>query len=227
MSSDGHSRRPPVRLGILISGEGSNLQAIIDATERGELHADIRLVISNRSDAHGLQRARRAGLVSEVIDHRRFNSREEFDRNLVTTLNAHEVELVACAGFMRLLSPVMLRAFPNRIMNIHPALCPAFPGTNAQRAACDYGVRFSGCTVFFVTEGVDNGPVILQAVVPVRQDDSEETLAARILTAEHRIYPYAIRLFQEGRLQVHGRKVLIDGIGAADDQTMVVNPPLR
>ncbi|MBV8770895.1 MAG: phosphoribosylglycinamide formyltransferase, partial [Deltaproteobacteria bacterium] len=152
---------------------------------------------------------------------------EEFDRSLVAALSAHGVELVACAGFMRLLSPVMLRAFPNRIMNIHPALCPAFPGTNAQRAAWDYGVRFSGCTVFFITEGVDDGPVIVQAVVPVMQDDSEETLAARILAAEHRIYPYAIQLFQEGRLQVHGRKVLIDGVGPANDQMMLFNPPLR
>jgi phosphoribosylglycinamide formyltransferase 1 len=225
MSSDAQSR-PPVKLGVLISGDGSNLQAIIDATGRDELRADIRLVISNRSDANGLQRARRAGIPSQFVDHRRFHSREEFDRKLVEALKANEVELVACAGFMRLLSPVMLRAFPNRIMNIHPALCPAFPGIDAQRAAWDYGVRFSGCTVFFVSEGVDDGPVIVQAVVPVMQDDREETLAARILAAEHRIYPYAIRLFQEGRLQVRGRKVLIDGAGVAD-QPMMVNPPLR
>lgn len=218
--------RPPVKLGVLISGDGTNLQAIIDTIGRGELRADIRLVISNRSDAHGLQRARRAGIVSQFIDHRRFLSREEFDRKLVGELNAHDVELVVCAGFMRLLSPVMLRAFPNRIMNIHPALCPAFPGIDAQRAACDYGVRFSGCTVFFVTEGVDDGPVIVQAVVPVMQDDSEGTLTARILAAEHRIYPYAIRLFQEGRLQVRGRKVLIDGAGGGEPATLI-NPPLR
>jgi phosphoribosylglycinamide formyltransferase 1 len=218
--------RPPVKLGLLISGEGSNLQAIIDAVGRGELRADIRLVVSNKSEAHGLQRARRANIPTQFIDHRRFDSREEFDRELVAALTAHDIQLVACAGFMRLLSPVMLGAFPNRIMNIHPALCPAFPGIDAQRAARDYGVRFSGCTVFFVTEGVDDGPVIVQAVVPVLQDDNEKTLAARIRAAEHRIFPHAIRLFQEGRLQVRGRRVLVDSAGAAEDQLMLVNPPL-
>jgi phosphoribosylglycinamide formyltransferase 1 len=224
MSADANGN-PPVKLGVLLSGEGTNLQAIIDAVKRGELSSDIRLVISNKAKAHGLERARRAGIVTQVIDHRRFASREEFDRNLVAALNAHDVELVACAGFMRLLSPVMIRAFPNRIMNIHPALCPAFPGVNAQRAACDYGVRFSGCTVFFVAEGVDDGPIITQAVVPVMQNDDEQSLAARIRVAEHRIFPYAIRLFQEGRLQVHGRKVLVDGAGLAEQCTLI-NPPL-
>ena len=218
--------RPPVKLGVLISGEGSNLQAIIDAVGRGELRADIRLVISNKAGAHGLERARRAGISAQFIDHRRFASREEFDRSLVAALNAHQVELVACAGFMRLLSPMMVHAFPNRIMNIHPALCPAFPGIDAQRAACDYGVRFSGCTVFFVAEGIDDGPIIVQAVVPVLQNDDEHSLAARIRAAEHRIYPYAIRLFQEGRLQVDGRKVSVDGSDLADERLMLINPPL-
>jgi len=226
MSIEAQSR-PPVKLGVLISGEGSNLQAIIDAAGRGEVQTDIRLVISNKAGAHGLQRARRAGIATQFIDHRRFASREEFDRNLVVALNAHEVELVACAGFMRLLSPVMLRAFPNRIMNIHPALCPAFPGVDAQRGACDYGVRFSGCTVFFVAEGVDDGPIIVQAAVPVMQNDDEQTLAARIRAAEHRIYPYAIRLFQEGRLRVQGRKVLVDDASLADEHLILINPPLR
>jgi phosphoribosylglycinamide formyltransferase 1 len=218
--------RPPVKLGVLISGEGSNLQAIIDAAGRGELRADIRLVISNIAGAHGLERARRAGIAAQFIDHRRFASREEFDRELVAALNAYQIELVACAGFMRLLSPVMIKAFPNRIMNIHPALCPAFPGIDSQRAACDYGVRFSGCTVFFVADGVDDGPIIVQAVVPVLQNDDEQRLAARILAAEHRIYPYAIRLFQEGKLEVRGRKVLVNGSGLADEQSVHINPPL-
>jgi phosphoribosylglycinamide formyltransferase-1 len=218
--------RPPVNLGVLISGEGTNLQAIIDAVDRGELRAEIRLVISNKADAHGLERARSVGIAAHFIDHRHFNSREEFDRKMVSVLNAHQVDLVACAGFMRLLSAVMLGAFPNRIMNIHPALCPAFPGVDAQHAACDYGVRFSGCTVFFVTEGVDDGPIIVQAIVPVMQDDNEQSLAARIRAAEHRIYPYAIRLFQEGRLQVRGRKVFVDGLSTIDRQLMVINPPL-
>jgi phosphoribosylglycinamide formyltransferase 1 len=225
MSVDAQAH-PPVKLGVLISGEGTNLQAIIDAVGRGELRADIRLVISNKADARGLERAGRAGIATQFIDHRHFGSREEFDRCLVAALNAREVELVACAGFMRLLSRVMLEAFPNRIMNIHPALCPAFPGVDAQRAASDYGVRFSGCTVFFVAEGVDDGPIIVQAVVPVMQDDNEQRLAARIQTAEHRAYAYAIRLFQEGRLQVCGRKVFVDGSATIDEQLMLINPRL-
>jgi phosphoribosylglycinamide formyltransferase 1 len=211
---------------VLISGDGSNLQAIIDAVGRGDLSAEIRLVVSNKARAYGLERARRAGIAAQFIDHRRFASREEFDRTLVAALNAKEIELVACAGFMRLLSPVMTQAFPNRIMNIHPALCPAFPGIDAQRAACDYGVRLSGCTVFFVADGVDDGPIIVQAAVPVQHNDDEHSLAARIRRAEHRIYPYAIRLFQEGRLEVRGRKVLVDGLCFADEQSMLINPPL-
>jgi phosphoribosylglycinamide formyltransferase-1 len=184
------STAAPVKLGVLISGEGTNLQAMIDAVARGELCADLRVVIANRAEAGGLRRAERARIPCEVISHRDFTTREDFDRALVRALQSHEVELVACAGFMRLLSPVMLRAFPNRILNIHPALCPAFPGVDAVRQALAYGARFTGCTVFFVTEGVDDGPVIIHA-------------------EEHRIYPYAIRLYQEGRLEVRGRKVLI------------------
>lgn len=201
--------RPPVKLGVLISGEGTNLQALIDAVARGELRAAIRVVIANQARAGGLARARRHGIPAEVISHRSYASREDFDQALVAALRAREVELVACAGFMRLLSPVMIRAFPNRIMNIHPALCPAFPGVDAPRQALEYGVRFSGCTVFFVTEGVDDGPVIIQAVVPVYPDDDEARLAARIHVEEHRIYPAAIRLYQEGRLAVQGRRVVI------------------
>jgi phosphoribosylglycinamide formyltransferase-1 len=218
---------PPVRLGVLISGEGTNLQAIIDAVERGALKADIRVVVSNKANARGLERARHHGIDAEVIDHRGFASREEFDRALAATLEAHQVELVVCAGFMRLLSPVMLRTFPNRIMNIHPALCPAFPGVNAQKAACDYGVRFSGCTVFFVTEGVDDGPIIIQAVVPVHPDDDEERLSARIHAEEHRIFPEAIRLFQEGRLEVRGRCVMIKDYVAPAANAAMINPPAR
>jgi phosphoribosylglycinamide formyltransferase-1 len=217
--------RPPVKLGVLISGEGTNLQAIIDAVRKGELNADIRVVISNKSGARGLERARRAGIAAEFVDHRRFGPREEFDRALIAALTAHDVELVACAGFMRLLSPVMVSAFRNRIMNIHPALCPAFAGVEAPRAACDYGVRFSGCTVFFVAEGVDDGPIIIQAVVPVMPDDGEETLTARIRAAEHRIYPYAIRLFQEGRLEVDGRRVRIKDWTPEREPQMLINPP--
>jgi len=216
----------PLKLGVLISGSGTNLQAIIDAIARRELNAEIRLVISNRADAYGLERARQAGIRTMVIDHRRFPSREAFDSQLVAELNSAGVELVALAGFMRLLSSVMLQAFPNRIMNIHPALLPAFPGLHVQQAAVEYGVRFSGCTVFFVTEGVDDGPIIIQAAVPVYPDDTGEELAARILAQEHRIYPRAIALFEQGRLEVSGRRVLVKGLHAPGDAPALVNPPL-
>jgi phosphoribosylglycinamide formyltransferase-1 len=218
--------RAPVKLGVLISGEGTNLQAIIDAAERGELKADIRVVISNKADAYGLQRARNHAIAAEFIDHRKFPSREHFDQALLDALQAHGVELVVCAGFMRLLSPVMVRAFRNRIMNVHPALSPAFPGIDAQRAACDYGVRFSGCTVFFVSEGVDDGPVIIQAVVPVDPDDDPQRLADRIRAEEHRILPHAIRLYQEGRLEVRGHKVHITNFPAISRQPMI-NPRIE
>jgi phosphoribosylglycinamide formyltransferase-1 len=218
--------RPPVKIGVLISGEGTNLQAIIDAVVRGELQADIRVVISNKAVARGLERARNHGIPAVVIDHRHFASRDDFDRALLASLQIHEVELVICAGFMRLLTPVMVAAFRDRIMNIHPALCPAFPGVDAQQQALDYGVRFSGCTVFFVTEGIDDGPIIVQAVVPVHQDDDASTLAARIHTEEHRIYPLAIRLYQEGRLEVRGRKVHIGDAPATDAVAANTNPRL-
>jgi phosphoribosylglycinamide formyltransferase 1 len=225
MIDDQAKTRPPVKLGVLISGEGTNLQAIIDAIDRGELRADIRVVVSNRADAGGLLRARRHGIPVEIIDHRKFAQREEFDSALVAALGARAVELVVCAGFMRLLSSVMLRAFRDRIMNIHPALCPAFPGVHAQKAACEYGVRFSGCTVFFVSEGVDDGPVIVQAVVPVHPDDNEERLSERIRAEEHRIFPYAIRLYQEGRLELRDRKVFIRDFPILQPDA-AINPPL-
>lgn len=227
MSSASATIRPPVKVGVLISGEGTNLQAIIDAVARGELKADIRVVISNNPAARGLDRARTHGIATQVIDHRHFRAREDFDNALVASLHAHQVELVICAGFMRLLTPVTITAFRDRIMNIHPALCPAFPGVDAQKQALDYGVRFSGCTVFFVTEGVDDGPVIVQAVVPVRPDDDAATLSARIHAEEHRIYPFAIRLYQEGRLEVRGRKVHIrDASPPTDIVGANVNPRL-
>jgi phosphoribosylglycinamide formyltransferase 1 len=226
MTTESTQGRSPVKLGVLISGEGTNLQAIIDAIERGELKAEIRVVISNKAAARGLERARRHAIPAEFIDRRGGASREEFDRALVDSLRAHGVDLVVCAGFMRLLSPVMVAAFRNRIMNIHPALCPAFPGVDAQKQALDYGVRFSGCTVFFVTEGVDDGPVIVQAVVQIDQDDDEATLAARIHAEEHRIYTHAIRLYQEGRLEVRGRKVHIRGALPIDAAASIINPRL-
>jgi phosphoribosylglycinamide formyltransferase-1 len=224
--SSSRSADSPLRVGVLISGSGTNLQAIIDAIARRELGAEIRLVISNRADAYGLERAREAGIQTLVLGHRRFPSREAYDQQLVAELTAADVELVVLAGFMRLLSNVMLRAFPNRIMNIHPALLPSFPGLHVQKAAVDYGVRFAGCTVFFVTEGVDEGPIIIQAAVPVYPEDSEEELAARILAQEHRIYPRAIALFQQGRLEVHGRRVRVKGLRRSGAAVVLINPPL-
>jgi phosphoribosylglycinamide formyltransferase-1 len=198
------------RLGVLISGRGSNLQAIIDATRDGRLDAVVAIVVSNRADAPGLQRARDAGIPTAVIDHRAFPSREAFERALVDELRRHDVALVCLAGFMRLLGPAFLQAFPDRILNIHPSLLPAFPGLHAQRQAFEYGVKITGATVHLVTAELDAGPIVLQAAVPVRPDDTEETLAARILVEEHRIYPEAIRIVLDGRWRIDGRRFLVE-----------------
>ncbi|MGA7873784.1 MAG: phosphoribosylglycinamide formyltransferase [Candidatus Binatus sp.] len=220
------AQNPTVKLGVLISGSGTNLQAIIDAILRGELKAKIRLVISNRADAQGLERARRHGIATTVIDNREFPSREDFDRAVLAALRDRSVELVALAGFMRLLSSVMLEAFPGRIMNIHNSLLPSFPGIHGPRDAIEYGVKIAGCTVFFVTPGVDVGPVIVQAAVPVLPGDDEQRLAARILTQEHRIFPHAIALFQQGRLEIQGRHVIIKGDSSKPSSAPLVNPPV-
>ena len=196
-------------IAVLVSGSGSNLQAILDASARGEIPGRVGVVISNKADAYGLVRARNHGIPAEVVDHRAFGSREEFDVRLVEVIRSYRADLVCLAGFMRVVTPVFLRAFPQRILNIHPALLPSFPGTHGPRQALEYGVRFSGCTVHFLDEGVDTGPVIVQAVVPVYEDDTEETLAARILKEEHRIYPMAIRLCLEGKLTISGRRVFV------------------
>jgi len=201
------SEKPTIA--VLISGSGSNLQAIIDTSEKGEIPCTVGIVISNKADAYGLVRAKKHGIPTEVVDHRSFPGREEFDAKLVEILRGSGAELVCLAGFMRVLTPVFVRAFPNRILNIHPALLPSFPGTHGPRQALSYGVRFSGCTVHFLDEGVDTGPVIVQAVVPVYDDDTEETLAARILVQEHRIYPMAIRLYFSRKLMIEGRKVKV------------------
>jgi phosphoribosylglycinamide formyltransferase 1 len=220
------AENPTVKLGVLISGNGSNLQAIIDAILRGDLKAEIRLVISNRADAPGLERARRHGIETAVIDHRKFPSREDFDRAILDALRDRSVELVALAGFMRLLSPVMLDAFPGRIMNTHNSLLPSFPGIHGPKDAIEYGVKIAGCTVFFVTPGVDVGPVIVQAAVPVLPGDDEQRLAARILQQEHRIFPHAIALFQQGRLEIDGRRVNVKGDSATPNSSPIVNPPV-
>jgi phosphoribosylglycinamide formyltransferase 1 len=215
-----------VPIAVLISGSGTNLQAIIDAIEAQELDAKIEVVLSNRADAYGLVRAKRHGIPVEVLDHKRFPSREAFDQAVVDILRSRQVELVVLAGFMRLLSPVFVGAYSNRIMNIHPALLPAFPGLHVQKKAVEHGVRFSGCTVHFVNEACDEGPIIIQAVVPVFPDDTEESLSGRILEQEHRIYPRAIQLYSEGRLRIEGRRVLVDGL-AKEEKQVLVQPPLK
>ncbi|HEY3175333.1 MAG TPA: phosphoribosylglycinamide formyltransferase [Candidatus Polarisedimenticolia bacterium] len=204
---------PPPRgtLGILISGRGSNMTAIADASAAGAIPARVGVVISNEPSASGLLAAASRGIETLVIDHRSSRTREEHDLKVVAVLAERRVDLVCLAGYMRLLTGAFIREYAGRIMNIHPALLPAFPGLHAQRKAVDYGVRVSGVTVHFVDEGVDSGPIILQAAVPVEPEDTEETLAARILAEEHRLYPEAIRLHFEDRLRIEGRKVRITG----------------
>jgi phosphoribosylglycinamide formyltransferase 1 len=195
-------------IGVLISGRGSNLQALIDAIAESRLDAKIGLVISNRSDAAGLDRARVAGIETVVVDHRRFSSRDEFDRSLVELLQARKVRLVCLAGFMRLVGPPLLDAYPNAVLNVHPSLLPAFPGVEAQRKALEHGVKVSGATVHLVDRDLDAGPIVLQAAVPVRDDDTVETLSARILIEEHRIYPEAVKIVLDGGWKLEGRRVL-------------------
>lgn len=192
---------PNRRLGVLISGRGSNLQAIIDAIAAGALDATIAVVVSNRAGAAGLTRARDAGLETCFIDPRRFSTRDAYDRALADELRAHDVGLVCLAGYMRLVGAPLLEAFPGRILNIHPSLLPSFPGLHAQRQALEHGAHVSGATVHVVTAELDAGPIVRQAAVPVLEGDTEESLAARILVEEHRIYPEAIRELLEGRFR--------------------------
>jgi len=196
------------RLGVLISGRGSNLQAIIDAIRSDRLDAMIAVVISNRSDAAGLTRARDAGVETVVLNPREYAGRDAYDRAIVEVLRAREVGLVCLAGFMRLIGRPLLDAFPERILNIHPSLLPAFRGLDAQRQALAHGVRTTGATVHLVTADLDDGPIVLQAAVPVLDDDTVETLAARILVEEHRIYPEAIGIVLDGKWKIDGRRFI-------------------
>jgi phosphoribosylglycinamide formyltransferase-1 len=204
------ARSEPLRIGVLASGRGSNLQAIIDAIEAGKLDCRLAVVVSDRADAQALERARKHGTEAVFMDPKAHPTREAFDQAILGVLAEQRVELVCLAGYMRVLSPTFVRALPGLIMNIHPALLPAFPGLHAQRQALQYGVKVSGATVHFVNEGVDTGPIICQAAVPVREDDTEETLAARIIEQEHQLYPRAIRLYAEGRLEVRGLRVYVN-----------------
>jgi phosphoribosylglycinamide formyltransferase 1 len=197
-----------MQLGILISGRGSNLEAILEAIHDGRLCAGVPVVVSNHPQAPGLGHARLRSVPTAVLTHRDFPTREVYDEALVALLRDYEVDTVALAGFDRLVSPVLLGAFPGRVVNVHPALLPAFPGLHAQRQALEYGVRITGVTVHFVDEKMDHGPIIAQAAVAVLEGDSEETLAARILVEEHRLYPLALDLLARGELRVVGRRVL-------------------
>jgi phosphoribosylglycinamide formyltransferase-1 len=196
------------QLGVLISGRGSNLQAMIDAIAGGTLEARIALVISNKADAFGLTRAREAGIETLVLSHKAFPSREAFDLAMVEALRAREVDLVCLAGFMRLLSPAFINAYAGRILNIHPALLPSFPGLDAQRQALEHGAKVTGATVHFVDADLDAGPIVMQASVPVLDGDTEDTLSARILAEEHRIYPAAIQFVLDGHWRLEGRRVI-------------------
>ena len=209
--SDTHSSTAPRTstggsLGVLISGRGSNLQALIRAVDDGRLDARITVVIANRPEAPGLEHARRSGIETLLVDHRQFKSRHDFDRTLATELKSRSVALVCLAGFMRLIGAELLEAFPNAVLNVHPSLLPAFPGVNAQQQALDHGVKVSGATVHLVTPELDAGPIIVQGCVPVRADDTVDSLSARILLEEHRLYPEAVRIMLGGGWRVDGRR---------------------
>lgn len=196
------------RLGVLVSGRGSNLQAILDAVQERRLHATVALVVSNVAGAAALARARAAGVATLTIDHRDFPTRAAFDAALLAALRAHDVDLVCLAGFMRLLGPTLVDAYRHAILNVHPSLLPAFPGLHAQRQAWQHGVKVAGATVHLVDAELDAGPIVRQASVPVREDDTEETLAARILVQEHRIYPEAIATVLDGGWRIEGRRFI-------------------
>ena len=197
------------RIAVFLSGRGSNFKAIHDAILAGKINADIALVFSNVEGAPGLLIAQQRGLETYYLNPKLFANREDYDKELVKEVRKRDADLVCLAGYMKILTPLFCREFKHRIMNIHPALLPSFPGLHVQQKAIDWGVRFSGATVHFVSEEVDMGPIIIQAVVPVLQDDTEETLSDRILVEEHKIYPEAVRLFFEGRVEVRGRRVFI------------------
>lgn len=214
-----------IRLGILVSGRGSNLQAIIDNIEKGALSAEIAVVISDQPDAYALERARKHNIPAIAISWKDYETREAYDTALAAELKKREVDLVCLAGFMRIVTRALIREFPNRIMNIHPSLLPAFPGVHVQKKALIYGVKFAGCTVHFVDEGTDTGPIIIQAVVPVLDNDTEDSLAERILRQEHKIFSRAIQLYAEGRLKLEGRRVIVSGQAPADEKdAFLINP---
>jgi phosphoribosylglycinamide formyltransferase-1 len=213
-------------IAVFISGSGSNLQSIIDNIEKGLVSARIAVVISNEPDAYGIERAKKHGIRAAVVNHRDFSTRHAFEDAIHALLEKDPVDLICLAGFMRVLTPDFLRRYPQKIINIHPALLPSFAGTHGQKDAHDYAVKFSGCTIHFVDEGVDTGPIIIQAVVPVLPDDTVETLQKRILAQEHKIYPQAIQFIAEGRITVLGRKVVVKGARPIEEFAHA-NPPIE
>jgi phosphoribosylglycinamide formyltransferase-1 len=215
-----------LKIGFLASGRGSNFQAVVDAIEAGRINAVAEVLVTDNPEAYAIERAKKRGIAHLYMDPKAYGTKDAYYQAIAGELRGRGVGLVVLAGFMRVVRRPLLDAFPMRVMNIHPALLPSFPGLHGQRQAFDYGVRISGCTVHFVDEGMDTGPVIIQAAVPVLPDDTEGSLSERILKCEHRIYPEAVRLFAEGRLEVVGRKVVVKGAkGAAPDSAVVV-PPL-
>ena len=221
-----------IRLGVLASGSGTNLQALLDACAARRIDAEVAVVVSNVPGAGALERARRAGAATELLPPKGTADRDAYDRALVSALRSHRVDLVCLAGYMRIVTPSFLRAFgPDgssrgcpRVMNVHPGLLPSFPGLHAQRQCVEYGARFAGCTVHFVDEGTDTGPVIVQAVVPVLEGDTEEALSGRILAEEHRIYPRAVRWFGQGRLALEGRRVTVRGARPPQGTSALLSP---
>ena len=211
-----------LRLGILISGRGTNLQSLIDACADNDFPAEVGLVISNDPEARGLERAARSGIPARIVDHRPFRDREAFERALDSALDEADIGLVCLAGFMRLLSPWFVRRWHDRLINIHPSLLPAFPGLDTHARVLAAGARISGCTVHFVRDEMDRGPIVVQAAVPVVEGDDEARLAAHVLAAEHRSYPIAVRLIAEGRVRVAGERCVIEGEG--EPGTTLVSP---
>jgi phosphoribosylglycinamide formyltransferase-1 len=198
-----------INLGVLISGRGSNLQAIIDACEKGEIPAKVAVVISNNPDAYGLERAKKHNILAVVIDHHKFKDKHTYELEMVKVLEQHKIDLICLAGYMRIVGEVLLDRYQGKMINIHPSLLPSFPGLHAQKQALNHGVLITGCTVHYVDAGCDTGPIIIQSAVPILENDNEETLSERILQQEHLIYPQAIKLIAEEKLKIEGRKVKI------------------
>jgi len=214
-----------ISLGVLVSGRGSNLQAIIDSINNGKLDATIEIVISDVKDAYALERAKKNNIKNIFLDPKTYISKQEFENEVIRLLKENNVELICLAGFMKVLSSNFVKEFKNRILNIHPSLLPSFPGLHVQKKALEHGVKFSGCTVHFVDEGVDTGPIIIQAVVPIFDNDTEEILSERILKEEHKIYPKAIQLIAEDRVTIKGRSVFVKNVEEKD--VFLINPPLE